>query len=286
VGGVPTDATLRLLKGLLYLTAATTAAVELLIWVYAPEAGFALAVRTGWAMLRTIGWLVLVRQVRLGRAGAGPLGLILAVTTVFAVGRLVVPREGLPSLPGALGFAVLTALCLTVVVMLHRHPGVVGHLVRYPRRLVLTRDGVGWTEAPPRRPQATGWLLTARVASFTYSPLVLVPALVGAGELVDRPEWLLGVIFWVVAGVGVTFPVAISAAFIARAPRWPRSLLAWTTVGILAIDLPLCRLVLGVDGLVRDGTPLAVAGVVTLWALWRAPRLPADSTLTDTAVPR
>jgi hypothetical protein len=283
VGGVPTDATVRLLMGLLYVTAATTAAVELLIWVYAPEAGFALAVRTGWAMLRTIGWLVLVRQVRLGRAGAGPLGLILAVTTVFAVGRLVVPREGLPSLPGVLGFAVLTALCLTVVVLLHRHPGVVGHLVRHPRRLVLTRDGVGWTEAAPRRPQATGWLLTARVAAFTYSPLVMVPALVGAGELVDRPEWLLGVIFWVAAGVGVAFPVAISAAFIARAPRWPRSVLAWTTVAILAIDLPLCRLVLGMDGLIRDGTPLAVAGVVTLWALWRAPRLPAEATMAGTA---
>src|SRR5690242_18601528 len=84
---------------LLVATAAATAVVELLNYWYAPEHGFGLAVRTGWALLRTVGWLILIWHVRRGRAAARPLGLILAVTTIFAVGRLVVPRSGTPPLP-------------------------------------------------------------------------------------------------------------------------------------------------------------------------------------------
>ena len=130
--------------------------VELLNYWYAPEHGFGLAVRTGWALVRTLGWLILIWHVRRARAAARPLGLILAVTTVFAVGRLVVPREGAPPLPGLVGFAVLTALCLTVVVLLYRHPTVREHLVRHPNKLVVTREGVAWQEAAPKRPPRRG----------------------------------------------------------------------------------------------------------------------------------
>ena len=37
---------------------------------------------------------------------------------------------------------------------------------------------------------------------------------------------------------------------------------------LLAVDLPLCALLLGVDGLLRDGVPLAVAAVLAGYGLW------------------
>ena len=104
-------------------------------------------------MLRSLGFLLLIGNVRRGRTVARPFGLILAVTTVFAVGRLIVPRQGVPPLPGLLGFALLTALCVAVVWLLYRSPAVSGHLVRHRPRLVIDRDGISWRETPPSRPE-------------------------------------------------------------------------------------------------------------------------------------
>jgi hypothetical protein len=270
----------RVVRGLTWLlvaTAAATVVVELLNYRYAPEHGYGLAVRTGWALLRTLGWLILIRHVRRGRSGARALGLILAVTTVFAVGRLVVPRTGTPPLPGLAGFAVLTALCIAVVVLLYRHPAVQGHLVRYPRRLVFTRDGISVTDAPPKRAPIAGWVLTARVSAFTYSPLILVPCLVAVGELGERPEFLLAVIFWFAAGLAASYAVLLSTIFLVRGKPFGRRLLVWVSVAVLVVDLPLCYLVLGLDGLVRDGAPLVAAVLLTFFALWRATRAPAPS---------
>ena len=50
----------RALTVLLILTAAATVVVEVLNLRYAPEHGLGVAVRTGWAMIRTVGWLVLI----------------------------------------------------------------------------------------------------------------------------------------------------------------------------------------------------------------------------------
>jgi len=212
--------TVRALVALLYATAAATVAVELVNWAYAPEHGFGLAVRTGWALLRSFGFLILVWHVRRGRAGAKPLGLILAVTTVFAVGRLVVPRSGVPPLPGAIGFALLTALCLAVVVLLYRVPAVGTHLVRHPSRLVVDRRGIGWQEGAPRRPPVAAWTLAARVASFTFPALMVVPALValGQGELSRLPLVLGWLLFAVVVG-NVLLPIGI---FLLRDQGWAR----------------------------------------------------------------
>jgi hypothetical protein len=262
----------RGLTALLVATAAATVVVEVLNYRYAPEHGLGLGVRTGWAMLRTLGWLILVWHVRRGRAAARPLGLILAVTTIFAVGRLIVPRSGTPPLPGLIGFAALTVLCVTVVVLLYRHPTVRGHLVRHPNKLVIGRDGVSWQEATPKRPPVAGWAMTARISAFTYSPLMLVPALISVGALRARPEYLLAVIFWFAAGIGVSYLVLLTTFFLLRGKPFARRLLGWISVGVLAVDLPLCYLLLGVDGLVRDGTPLVAAVVLTLWALWRTSR--------------
>jgi len=265
----------RVLTVLLVATATATAGVELLNYYYAPDHGFGFAVRTGWALLRTIGWLALIWHVRRARAAARPLGLILAVTTIFAVGRLVVPRTGTPPLPGLVGFAVLAALCVTVVVLLYRHPAITGHLVRHPKKIVLTREGVGFQEAAPRRPVTAGWVLTARVSAFTYSPLILVPCLISVGELRSRPQWLLAVIFWFVLGVGVSYAVLLTTFFLMRGKPFARVVLIWITLGVLIADLPLCYLLLGTDGLFRDGAPLLAAALLTGYALWRSARTSA-----------
>ncbi|MEV4636261.1 hypothetical protein AB0J80_02815 [Actinoplanes sp. NPDC049548] len=265
------------LRGLLLATAAATAGVELLNYWYAPEHGFGLAVRTGWALLRTVGWLILIWHVRRGRAAARPLGLILAVTTVFAVGRLVVPRTGTPPTAGVIGFAVLTALCLVVVVLLYRHPAVQGHLVRHPKKIVFTREGIEVREAVPKRPPLAAWAITARVAAFTYSPLMLVPALISVAELDTRPEWILAVGFWFVAGFAASYAVLLSTFFLLRGKPWAPKLLLTVTLGVLVVDLPLCYLLLGTDGLIRDGAPLVAAAVLVSYSLWRVARLPAPA---------
>ncbi|MBM2622575.1 hypothetical protein JIG36_44440 [Actinoplanes sp. LDG1-06] len=261
---------LHALTALLVATAAATVVVEVINYWYAPSHGFGFAVRTGWALLRTLGWLLLIRQVRRDRAAARPLGLILAVTTVFAVGRLVVPRSGLPPLPGVIGFAVLLILCVAVVVLLYRHPVVRDHLVRHPQRLVLTREGLRSREAVPRRAPVTGWLLTARISAFTYSPLMLVPCLISFAELGDRPEWLPAVLLWLASGIGVSYAVLLGTFFLLRGKAGARRYLGGLTVFVLVWDLPLCYFLLGVDGLIRDGAPLVAAAVLTWYALRRA----------------
>ncbi|MBW4704856.1 hypothetical protein [Micromonospora sp. RL09-050-HVF-A] len=265
----------RVLTVLLASTAAATVVVELLNWWYAPEQEFGLAVRTGWAMLRSLGFLVLIGQVNRGRAGAKPFGLILAVTTVFAVGRLVVPRQGVPPLPGLLGFAVLTALCVAVVVLLYRCDAVTGHLVRHRRGLVVEDGTIAWREVAPKRPQVTGWLLTARVAAFTYSPLMLVPALVAGGAVLDgRLAAVPVVLLWFGGGIVVSYLVLFCTAFLMRGRPWARRLLVTVTLGVLAVNVPLCWWLLGLDGLVRDGAPLLAAASLTLYSLHRATPAP------------
>ncbi|MEU8814553.1 hypothetical protein [Actinoplanes sp. NPDC048796] len=249
---------LRVLTVLLVTTAAVTVLVEILNYSYAPEHGFGLAVRTGWALLRTLGWLLLIWQVRRSRAAARPLGLILAVTTIFAVGRLVVPRSGTPPMAGVIGFAVLVVLCVTVVALLYRHPVVRDHLVHQPKRF------------GPRRAPVSGWLLTARLAAFTYSPLMLVPCLISFGELRDRPQWLLAVVFWLFAGIAVSYAVLLCTIFLMRGKAGARRALGWVTFFVLLWDLPLCYFLLGADGLIRDGAPLVAAALLTWYALYRA----------------
>ncbi|BCL15658.1 hypothetical protein [Micromonospora sagamiensis] len=263
----------RALTVLLAVTAAATVAVDLLNWWYAPERGFGLAVRTGWALLRAFGFVLLAGHVRSGRTLARPLGLILVVTTVFAVGRLVVPRQGVPPLPGILGFALLMLLCLAVLWLLYRSPAVAGHLTRHRGRLVIDRQGISWRETPPRRPPVAGWLLTARVAAFTYTPLMLVPALVAAGTILDgRLAAGPVVLAWCGFAFATSYAVLFCTFFLLRGRRWARGLLVVVTLGVLAVDLPLCWWLLGVDGLVRDGAPLVTAGALALYGLWRSGR--------------
>ncbi|MFV2017162.1 hypothetical protein [Micromonospora sp. LOL_023] len=273
----------RLLLWLLVATAAATVVVDLLNWRYAAEHDVGMAVRSGWTLLRTLGFLVLIWQVRRGRASARPFGLILAVTTVFAVGRLIVPRTGVPPLPGIAGFGLLAGCCLAVVWLLYRSATVRGHLVRHPARPVRAGRGLAWREVPPKRPPVAGGLLVARVSAYTYPPLMLVPALVSIGVLLDGRLVATPVVLgWIVAAMATSYLVLLLSFFMLRGRRWARGLLVVVSLGVLAVDLPLCWWLLGVDGLIRDGVPLVVAVVLAFYGVWRAGR--AERAVVDSVV--
>jgi hypothetical protein len=260
----PTPASRRL-RRLLLLTAVATVAVDVINLRYSAEAGLGLAVRTFWAVLRAIGLLFLMREVRFGRLTARPLGLILAVTTVFASARLVQPKEGalLPRLPVLVGLAVVATLCSVVVWQLFRSPGIDEHLTRRkPRRVV-----------PP-------WVLTARVAALSYSALMFVPCLVALGSLFDtprlRPEISVPlVVSWFVLGLAIGLVAGIISFVALFGHGWARLLLGLISVFVLLVQPALCYLLLGADGLIRDGAPMVLAALVCLYGLARSRESPS-----------
>jgi hypothetical protein len=261
---------IRVLAWLLALTAAATVAVEVLIWWYADSGDFGLFVRTSWALVRSLAFLLLIRHVLKGRAGARPFGLILAVTTLFAVGRLVVPKQGLPATPGILGFAGLFVLCMAVVLMLYKSPSVAAYLTRHPKKLVVNRDGITLQEAKPKRAPVSGWLLTTRVAGLAYAPLMLVPAIVSMGLIFDGDLSIVSIVaIWIIAALTIGYAMALLTFFLLRGKRWARTGLVLLTAITLAVDLPLCWLLLDADGLVRDGGPLLATAGLALYGLWR-----------------
>ncbi|MEU8079111.1 hypothetical protein AB0B31_27160 [Catellatospora citrea] len=265
-------AAVRVLAVLLAMTALATASVEWLNWYYAEDGGYPLFVRTGWALLRSLLFLVLIFHLWRGRHGAAPFGLILTVTTLFALARLVVPKQGAPAVPGLIGFGVVAVLCLTVVLLLYRSASVQEYLARPKLRWWISRDGL--TRKPmPSRPQVPGWVLTTRVAVFSYSALMLVACVVAAGRLFDGDVDLLPVIVgWFVFALMVSYVALFLSIFLVKGKRWARLQLVLLTLLVLLVHLPLCGLLLGVDGLVRDGGPLLVAALLALWGLWRAGR--------------
>ncbi|MEE3919681.1 hypothetical protein V2I01_19320 [Micromonospora sp. BRA006-A] len=142
------------------------------------------------------------------------------------------------------------------MVLLYRSEAIRAHLVRHRKGLVVEGGTIAWREVAPKRPQANGWLLTARVAAFTYSPLMLVPALVATGAVLDgRLAAVPALIFWFGAGIAVSYAVLFCTAFLLRDRPWARKALVVVTLGVLVIDLPLCWWLLGTDGLIRDGAP-------------------------------
>lgn len=270
-------AAVRVLAWLLALTAAATVVVEVLIWWYAQNSDFGLFVRTGWALLRSLAFLLLIRQVLNGRAAARPFGLILAVTTLFAVARLVLPKEGLPATPGVLGFSALFVLCLADILLLYRSEAVGAYLTRHAKRVVIDRTGISVKASPPKRPPAPAWLLTTRVAALAYAPLMLVPAIVSIGLVFNgQPTAISVVTVWIAAALAIGYFMAITTVFVLRGHRWARIGLVVLTLVALGVDLPLCWLMLDMDGLVRDGGPLVATAGLALYGLWRG-GLPASN---------
>jgi hypothetical protein len=251
------------LRVLIGVTAFVVLAVEVLNLAVSDDSGLGLTVRTVWALLRVIGFLALMRAVRFGRSVSRPFGLILAVTTVFAVARLVTPRTGslVPRGEAVAGLAVLTVLCAAIILLLYRSPGVAAHLAHRPAR---------------RHVPAS--VLTARVAVLSLAPLVLVPLLVGVGLLFAEPRQaprlvpLLG--GWGLLFVALSMIMPLSSLFVLMGRGWARWLIGTATVLVLVLQPLLCYAVLGLDGLLRDGIPLMVTAVVALVALHRSRGVP------------
>jgi hypothetical protein len=253
----PQTPAVRRLRMLALLTAAATVLVDLVNLEYASEGGFGLAVRTIWALLRASGFLVLMRTIRYGRVISRPFGLILAATTVFAVGRLVVPRHSalLPPAPVLIGFVVLALLCGTVIWLLFRSPEIEAHLRRTSR----------FRQVPV-------WVLTARVAGLSLSALLLVPCLVAAGTLFDEPRLpravaVAVVVAWLAGTLALGFVAPWIMIFVVLGKRWARVVFALVALVVLVAGPTLCWWLLGLDGLLRDGVPLLIAAVVCLYGL-------------------
>jgi hypothetical protein len=208
-----------------------------------------------------VGLLVLIRMVRFGRALARPFGLILAVTTVFAVARLTAPRQGslIPPTHVLVGFGVLAVLCGTLVALLYRSPAVAQHL-----------------EHRPVRRHVPASVLTVRVAALSYAALVAVPLLVGVGTLgaAQRRHPLTSTVLllavWAALLVVLVLAMGPASAFLVFGKSWARWVVAILSVAVLVVQPLLCYLVLGVDGLLRDGAPLVVTAVAGLVALHRS----------------
>lgn len=255
-----TPAGLRL-RRLIALTAFMVIVVESVNLIATPEPGFSLFVRTFWAAVRVVGFLVLMRSVRFGRASARPLGLILAVTTIFAVARLVEPRAGSLAFPIAVlvGFVVLVALCGTIVWMLYRSPAVGLHLSgRQVRRHV------------------PGWVLTVRVAVLAYGALLLVPFFVAVGTLwsgerrLPPGQTLALLAIWLVLSLVVTLMVPFGSFFVLVGHGWARWAIGLLSVLVLVVQPLLCYALLGLDGLLRDGVPMILTAIIGLVALERS----------------
>ncbi|GAA2621306.1 hypothetical protein GCM10010399_60420 [Dactylosporangium fulvum] len=237
-----------------------TVVVDVINLEYSGEAGFGLAVRTVWAMLRALGFLFLMREVRFGRLTARPFGLILTVTTIFASARLVQPRaeDLLPPWPVIAGLLVVAVLCVAVSWQLFRSPAIEAHLTR----------------RAPRRP-IPPWALTARVAALSYSALLFVPCLVALGSLFDTPRRppeiaVPLVISWFVLAMLVGFVAGVISFVTLFGHVWARVMLAMVSVFVLVVQPVLCWLLLGVDGLLRDGVPLVLAALLCLYGLARS----------------
>ena len=262
---------IRLLQILLGATALATIAVELLNWAITDDGGWALLVRTTWALLRSLAFLVLIWQVDRGRTSAPPFALILCVTTLFALARLVVPKHGLPDPRGVAGFAIVALLCTIDLFLLYRSGALREHLTRHASRIVVTRKGVERRPMPPRRAPTPGWILTARVAVLSYSPLMLVGAAVALGQVFSgRVGALPLVVVWFVAGFAVSYATLLVVIFLVQGKRWATTALVVMSILVIVVGLPLCFLLLGADGLLRDGGPLVFAALLALLALARA----------------
>jgi hypothetical protein len=243
---------------LLAITAAANAAVDMFALALhvsgeLPDESAGVAVRTVWALLRSLGFLILIWHLRAGRAGAWPLAIVLTVTTIFAAGRLAPLNSGGTPEATALivGFVVTALLCVAILV-LFRTPAVRTHLTRRPPK---------WNNP--------SWVVTARVLALSLTALLLVPCLVAFGTLFgDQPLYAAPVIVaWLVFALVVNWVLPPLVLFVRRGHRWARGMLVGLTIVVLIAQPLLCGLLLGLDSLVRDAIPLVIAAVLVLYGL-------------------
>ncbi len=249
---------LRVLPSLLALTAAANAAVDMFALALhvsgdLPEESAGVAVRTVWALLRSLGFLILIWHLRAGRVGAWPLAIVLTVTTIFGAARLAPWSSGGTPAATALivGFVVTAVLCVAILV-LFRTPAVRAHLTRRPPK---------WNNP--------SWVVTARVLALSFTALLLVPCLVAFGTLFgDQPLAKAPVVVgWLVFALTVNWILPPVVLFVRRGHRWARATLVALTVIVLVVQPLLCGFLLGVDGLIRDAIPLVIAAALVLYGL-------------------
>ncbi len=257
---LPATPASRRLRRLIALTAVAVVVVEAINLLSVDEPGFSMLVRTMWALLRVLGFLVLMRTVRYGRAVARPFGLILAITTVFAVARLAEPRQGgfIPQPAVIIGFAVLAVLCAAIIWLLFKSPAVEQHL-----------------SARPMRRHVPAWVLTARVAVLAYAALLLIPLLVAVGTLFGGRRLPISptvalLTFWAMLFLAVAFVVPFGSFFVVVGKGWARWLIGVLSVLVLVAQPLLCYALLGLDGLIRDGAPMIITALIGLYALHKS----------------
>jgi hypothetical protein len=76
---------------------------------------------------------------------------------------------------------------------------------------------------------------------------------------------------WLVFAVATSYVVLVITFFLLRGHGWPRTAVLVLTGLVVLVDLPLCWLLLGLDGLVRDGAPLLVVGALAVWGTRAGP---------------
>ena len=253
---------MRLLSWLLFATAIVNATVDLTALTLSitgdlPGGGFGVAVRTVWALLRSIGFLVLIWHLRKGRAGAWPLTIVLTVTTVFSAGRLAPVGGDWTAAQTAVlaGFVLVTALCVAILLIFRSAPV----------RDYLTR----------KRPKydAPSWVVTARVLALSYTALLLVPCLVAVGTLFgddSRVELTYAaplIVGWLALVFVANWIVPIATIFLRRGHGWARAAVLTVSVLIVLTQPVLCLALLGVDGLIRDAVPMVIAALLVLYGL-------------------
>lgn len=261
---------LRGLAVLLVLTGLVTAVVDVGTVVAltrsdaaGPSGGAAaaLGVRTLWGVVRAVGFLLVPRHVLRGRVGARVVVVVLCVSILFSVARV----TGHGQLTGRVrpllyaGFGAVAVLCALVLAVLLGVPAVRAHL-----------RSTGGRHLP-------AWVAASRPLALALLPCMLVPFLVGVigvlsaggGTGPDVPLLLAvpALVGWL-AVIGVVAQVlAPATAGLARGFRIARWVVVAATLLVLATQPALCLLFGGVDGLVRDGLPVVVVGLLLLHAL-------------------
>jgi hypothetical protein len=85
------------------------------------------------------------------------------------------------------------------------------------------------------------------------------------------------VVGWLLATLGLGFVGPWIMVFVILGKRWARVVFGLVAVVVLAVGPVLCWLFLSIDGLLRDGVPIVIAAVVTLYGLWASRRQPRSS---------
>jgi hypothetical protein len=102
---------------------------------------------------------------------------------------------------------------------------------------------------------------------------------VAVGTLFDEPRIPYPVavplaVGWLLVTLGLGFVGPWIMFFVILGKRWARVVLALVATVVLPVGPLLCWSLLGIDGLLRDGVPIVIAAIVTLYGLWASRHQP------------